>query len=158
MVAIRIPVLIRYLGFANIHLPYDKLIHFVTFFVLTTEFYFVFDTKLKSLKTLRYITLSICTIAGGIGSEIIQSLVNPNRIFDPLDIAFNISGSLLSVGLSSWYQSSAIKKSKEQRNRYRHVPGQEPDIPTHTTAHNSSDADEEGYVSIQLNDTAADKS
>ncbi|KAK6197583.1 uncharacterized protein RJT21DRAFT_123413 [Scheffersomyces amazonensis] len=158
MVSIRIPVLLvfiaslvlaGYLGFANVHFGHDKLIHFITFFILTIEFYFTFDTKHKSLKTLRSITLIVCTIGGGIGSEFIQSLVNENRVFDPIDIAFNILGSLLAVGLSSWYQTYLIKRAKEvkRNNRYTQI-GQ-----TITNEELVGDTEDEGYVSIQMHDT-----
>ena len=109
-----------YLGFALIELTnHDKLLHFLTFLVLTVEFYFIFDTNHKSLKTLRYITLLVCTFAGSILLEVIQSLVNTTRVFDSMDIVYNVVGSFLGVILSSSYDVWAVKRQK--KNRFRQV-------------------------------------
>ena len=104
-----------YLGFALISLKHDKLIHFVTFFILTTEFYFIFDTRNKSLKKLRYITFIICTLVSGIALEIVQNLVNPSRVFDLNDIIANILGSLSGLGVTYAYSLVVIKKTRSQK-------------------------------------------
>lgn len=131
-----------YLGFALVQLPHDKAVHFVTFLVLTVEFYFVFDTKYKSLRALRLITLGVCTIGASIGLEIVQSLVNPARVFDVLDIACNVVGSLVGLGLSSGYQTWMVRRARAQIMRYRQL---QTDI-------EEPDTTEEEYVNIQMND------
>lgn len=88
-----------YLGFASVHLVHDKVVHFVTFFILTAEFYYVFDTA--AVRTLRWLTVVICTVGGSVGLEFIQSLVNPARVFDVKDIACNVAGSAMAVALCS---------------------------------------------------------
>ena len=136
-----------YLGFALIHLPHDKLIHFLTFFILTMEFYFIFDTKNKSLKVLRLVTLVVCTFGASIGLEIVQSLINPARVFDVYDILFNVLGSLLGLGLSSGYQTWMVRRARLKRIRYRQL---QTDV-----QEQSSDIDDppnEEYVNIQMKD------
>ncbi|CAX45440.1 conserved hypothetical protein [Candida dubliniensis CD36] len=174
MVSIRYPVLILfvfsligacYLGFASIHLPYDKLIHFTTFCVLTLEFFFVFDTQYKSLKVLRNITLIICTLGGSVGSEIIQNLVNPKRVFDIYDIVANILGSLLGLGLSVGYVTWSKNRARQKRINYRqlntHIIEVPDDDDEESTDQDSTDIQEradaqsyssEDYVNIQLKD------
>ncbi|KAK6455578.1 uncharacterized protein RJT20DRAFT_135576 [Scheffersomyces xylosifermentans] len=166
MVSIRIPVLIifvlsfigaAYLGFASLELQHDKLLHFVAFLVLTAEFYFIFDTKHKSLKTLRTITLVVCTFGASIGSEVVQSIVNTERTFDPNDIAFNIAGSLVGLAASSGYEHWKVKRSKAQRLHYRQLQnddtyqvGESPS--TRSDSRSTPENEEDGYVSIQMND------
>lgn len=103
-----------YLGFALISLKHDKLIHFVTFFILTTEFYFIFDTR-NNFKKLRYVTFICCTLVSGIALEIVQNLVNPSRVFDVNDIIANILGSLCALGVTYVYSLVVIKKTRSQR-------------------------------------------
>ncbi|KAI5954531.1 hypothetical protein KGF54_002306 [Candida jiufengensis] len=146
MVKVRISVLIAfiitlilagYLGFSSIQLIHDKLIHFIIFCILTIEFYFIFDTQFKSLKLVRYLTFFICTIGGSISSEIIQNLINKDRIFDPIDILSNVLGSLLGLILSILYQNYRKSLAKKERLKY------------HKLMNNSSNGVEENAV---LND------
>lgn len=154
-----------YLGFALIHLPYDKLIHFSTFCLLTLEFFFVFDTQYKSLKVLRNITLIICTFGGSVGLEIIQNLVNPKRVFDVYDIVANILGSLLGLGISVGYVTWSKNRARHKRSSYRqlntHIIEASEDDGDESTDQNSLDIREradtqsftnEDYVNIQLED------
>lgn len=150
-----------YLGFALIHLHHDKLIHGVTFFILTVEVYFLFDTKNKSLRTLKLITFLTCTIAGSIVLEIIQNLINPSRIFDVFDIAFNMIGSLCGLILCIVIQSRIIKRSKQFRHRRLNRIVNEEDIetPGPSGGHDGdvgrdirSSSDNENYVNIKMQD------
>lgn len=101
-----------YLGFSLINLTHDKLIHFATFFILTTEFFFIFRTR--SLKQLSYLTFVVCSLCGGIGLEFLQHMVNMKRVFDPMDILCNLAGSIFGLSLSIVYQSygEGIKKTQ----------------------------------------------
>src|SRR5205809_6079916 len=92
-----------YLGLSSLHLdPFinDKVLHAVAFFILTTCFYWILDTTRR--RNLNF-TLLVCTGILGIGSEVLQGFLPNGRVFDLLDIAANIVGSLAAVALSSWY-------------------------------------------------------
>lgn len=105
-----------YLGFADISIKHDKFTHFITFFILTLMFYWLFETS--STRTIRNLTFFICTLAGGIGSEFVQGLL-PYRTFDAKDIICNVLGSFLALLISMFYH----KKIIEQRrlNRYEQL-------------------------------------
>ncbi|RCK63974.1 Uncharacterized protein C11E3.10 [Candida viswanathii] len=176
MISIRYPVLILfvitligagYLGFALIHLPHDKLIHFTTFCILTIEFYFIFDTHYRSLKVLRGVTLVVCTFGGSVSLEIIQHTVNPSRVFDVYDILANILGSLLGLGISVGFMAWRKNTARQERIRYRQLNTQiigqdedededtegdttmETELPNHADTSLSASED---YVNIQLQD------
>lgn len=110
--------LAAYLGFALIHLPHDKVIHFSTFLILTVEFYFLFDTRNK--KILRVITFIVCTCGAGIGLEVVQLMVNPIRIFDFFDIISNVCGSCLGL-LIACALNWRIDKSRQEKRRGRRI-------------------------------------
>lgn len=114
-----------YLGFALIHLEYDKVIHFTTFLILTIEFYFIFDTKNKKL--IRIITIVICTCGASIGLELIQHLINSQRIFDIFDILYNVCGSsiglLIACIVHNW-RISKMRQEKQRRRQIDHIEGQ----------------------------------
>lgn len=110
-----------YLGFALIDIVHDKLLHFVTFCILTVEFYFIFDTQFKSLKVIRYLTFAICTISGSIFLEVLQHLVNENRTFDVYDILSNILGSTLGLVLCVCYLNYKKGIAKRERLKYHRV-------------------------------------
>lgn len=118
--------------------------------VLTVEFYFIFNTKRKELKMLRYITLLVCTGGAGIGLEILQSVVNPTRIFDINDIFCNIAGSLVGVGVSSGYLMWIIKNKRPQKQSYRMNIRQPPNI----IEQEDVVPEEEDYVKIEMKDAA----
>ncbi|OBA20147.1 hypothetical protein METBIDRAFT_16165, partial [Metschnikowia bicuspidata var. bicuspidata NRRL YB-4993] len=84
--------LAAYLGFSLIALGHDKAIHFVTFFILTAEFYFLWETH-RPWK----LTVATMTLGAGVLLEYVQTIVNPNRTFDYVDIVYNVHGSLLAV-------------------------------------------------------------
>ncbi|OAA59227.1 vanz-like protein [Niveomyces insectorum RCEF 264] len=97
----------------------DKLLHVVTFFALTVAFYWIVDTSRR--RTLN-LSLLVCTVGLGIGSELLQaSLPDNGRVFDLLDIAANVVGSLAALGLCSWYHKRMLERKRHQR--YAAVPG-----------------------------------
>lgn len=118
-------VLSAYLGFADISLPHDKLIHFITFFILSLMFYWLFETS--STRVIRNLTFIVCTLVGGIGSEFIQGLL-PYRDFDPKDIIFNVLGSSLALVVSMVYHRKIIEQRRLERyDQLRNSIPQEPE-------------------------------
>lgn len=112
-----------YLGLTpSLPIPYinDKVLHGLTFFILTTCFYWILDTSRR--RNLNF-TVIVCTGILGIGSEVLQHFVS-TRVFDPLDIAANIVGSLAAIGLSSWYHKRMLERKRAAR-QYVAVPGEE---------------------------------
>jgi len=101
----------------------DKLFHGITFFILTTCFYWILDTSRR--RTLN-VTLVVCTGVLGIGSEFLQEFLPNDRKFDFYDIVANIVGSLAALGLNSWYHMRMLER-KRQAKRYDIVPGDDLD-------------------------------
>lgn len=99
----------------------DKLLHLVTFFLLTVVFYWIVDTNRR--RTLHF-TLVVCTLCLGVGSEFLQGFLPNGRDFDFYDIVANIVGSLAALGLCSWYHKRMLER-KRQRKTYTAVPGGE---------------------------------
>jgi len=97
----------------------DKVLHFITFFVLTTCFYWILDTSRRRNLNL---TLLVCTGVLGVGSEVLQGFLPNGRTFDFYDIASNIVGSLGGLALSSWYHSRMLER-KRLAKHYQAVPG-----------------------------------
>ncbi|CAG85848.2 DEHA2C02948p [Debaryomyces hansenii CBS767] len=118
--------------------------------VLTVEFYFIFNTKRKELKMLRYITLLVCTGGAGIGSEILQSVVNPTRVFDINDILCNIAGSLVGVGISSGYSMWIMKNKRPQKQSYIMNVRQS----SNRIEQEDVVPEEEDYIKIEMKDAA----
>ncbi|RDW67991.1 hypothetical protein BP5796_07232 [Coleophoma crateriformis] len=102
----------------------DKVLHFVTFFILTTCFYWILDTTRRRNLNL---TLLICTGFLGVGSEILQGVLPNDRVFDVYDIVANVVGSLSSVALSSWYHLRMLER-KRLAKTYQVVPDEEQDL------------------------------
>ncbi|KAL7272124.1 hypothetical protein RUND412_005080 [Rhizina undulata] len=112
-----------YLGFANVKVPVnDKALHFVTFFALTLIFYWILETSRRRVLN---ITLVTCTLIGGIGSEFAQSFV-PYREFDLLDIAANLVGSGLALGICAWYHKRMMER-KRGAKKYQPVATEDDD-------------------------------
>ncbi|KAJ3498099.1 hypothetical protein NLG97_g1387 [Lecanicillium saksenae] len=103
------------------HLINDKLLHFITFFLLTVVFYWVVDTNRR--RTIN-MTLIICTLILGVGSEFLQSFLPNDRDFDMYDIVANIVGSLLGLGLCSWYHRRMLERRRQMKT-YNAVPGED---------------------------------
>ncbi|KAK5661718.1 hypothetical protein OQA88_9818 [Cercophora sp. LCS_1] len=101
----------------------DKLLHVFTFFLLTVVFYWVVDTNRR--RTLN-LTLLICTLGLGIGSEFLQALLPNGREFDLYDLVANVVGSLAGLGLCSWYHKRMLERKRTRKN-YTAVPGDDGD-------------------------------
>ncbi|CCF41884.1 VanZ like family protein [Colletotrichum higginsianum] len=99
----------------------DKVLHFGTFFVLTTVFYWILDTNRR--RTLN-LTLTVCTFVLGLGSEFLQGFLPNGREFDFYDIVANIVGSLAGLGLCSWYHKRMLER-KRRTKTYQAVPGED---------------------------------
>ncbi|KAK4936370.1 hypothetical protein LTR10_022744 [Elasticomyces elasticus] len=96
----------------------DKALHFVCFFALTATFYFIFDTGRKRVI---HITLIVCTLILGVGSEVAQGLLPNDRDFDAWDVLANVLGSLASLGLCSAYHRRAAERRR--RAKYSALSG-----------------------------------
>ncbi|CAG9991446.1 unnamed protein product [Clonostachys byssicola] len=103
------------------HIVNDKVLHVATFFVLTVVFYWIVDTNRR--RTL-HMTLIVCTLILGIGSEFLQSFLPNGREFDMYDIVANIVGSLAGLGLCAWYHKRMLDR-RRQRKTYNAVPGED---------------------------------
>ncbi|KAH6891083.1 hypothetical protein B0T10DRAFT_438764 [Thelonectria olida] len=115
-----------YAGFTPVQLGQyvnDKVLHFVTFFLLTTVFYWVIDTNRR--RTLN-MTLIVCTLVLGVGSEFVQSFLPNDREFDLYDIVANVIGSLFGIALCTWYHKRMLERRRQRKN-YNAVPGEDED-------------------------------
>lgn len=99
----------------------DKALHALTFFILSTVFYWILDTTRR--RNLNF-TLFVCTGVLAIGSEVIQHLLPNGRKFDIYDVVANIVGSLAAIALSSWYHIRMLER-KRQAKQYQVVPTDE---------------------------------
>jgi len=99
----------------------DKVLHFLTFFLLTTCFYWILDTSRR--RSLNF-TLLVCTGVLGVGSEFLQGLLPNGRQFDFYDIVANVAGSLAAIGLSTWYHMRMLER-KRLAKQYQVVHGDE---------------------------------
>ncbi|KAF7922201.1 hypothetical protein BTUL_0089g00190 [Botrytis tulipae] len=99
----------------------DKVLHTITFFILTVVFYWILDTSRR--RNLNF-TLIICTGILGVGSEFLQGFLPNGRTFDFYDIVANIVGSLAGVALCSWYHLRMLER-KRLAKTYHVVPGDE---------------------------------
>ncbi|KIW17663.1 hypothetical protein PV08_04858 [Exophiala spinifera] len=95
----------------------DKAVHFLVFFALTATFYFILDT---SRRRVIHLTLIVCTLSLGVGSEVAQGLLPNDREFDAWDVLANVIGSLAALGLCSAYH----RRSAERRRmaKYSALP------------------------------------
>lgn len=92
--------------------PNDKFLHFVTFFLLSLVFYWILDT---SRRRAIQISLLVCTLCLGVGSEIAQGLLPNDRIFDPFDVVANIVGSAGAISLCGWYHRRMLERRRQAR-------------------------------------------
>lgn len=97
----------------------DKALHFITFFSLTASFYFILDTTRRRVLNL---TLIICTLILGVGSEVAQGLLPNDREFDPWDVLANVVGSLAALGLATSYHKRSIERRR--RAKYSALTGE----------------------------------
>lgn len=86
-------------------------------------FYWIIDTNRR--RTLN-LTIVVCTLFLGIGSEFLQGFLPNGREFDLYDIVANIVGSLGALGLCSWYHKRMTERRRRGR-RYDAVPGEDVD-------------------------------
>lgn len=75
------------------------------------------------------LTVSVCTLFLGIGSEFLQAFVT-TRVFDLVDILANLLGSGLAVMLSTWYHRRMLERKLEKKRMatmgaYTPVAGEE---------------------------------
>lgn len=96
----------------------DKALHFVTFFILTLTFYWILDTTRR--RALNF-TILFVTVGLGIGSGALQTFLPSGPPFDPIDIAANIVGSLLALGLSTFYHKRMLDRRRKAKG-YGVVP------------------------------------
>lgn len=99
----------------------DKVLHFITFFLLTLVFYWIIDTNRRRIV---HLTVIVCTIVLGVGSEFLQSFLPNDRHFDMYDIVANVFGSLLAIALCTWYHKRMLER-RRQRKHYNAVPGED---------------------------------
>ncbi|KAI1645217.1 uncharacterized protein F4817DRAFT_344080 [Daldinia loculata] len=125
----------------------DKVLHLLTFFLLTVAFYWIIDTNRR--RTLNF-TVVVCTIGLGVGSEFLQGFLPNGREFDPFDIVANIVGSLAGLGLCSWYHLRMLER-KRSRRQYNAVPGEDP---TDLELDEDVEAQEEGVMAAAENERA----
>ncbi|CAD6569822.1 MAG: hypothetical protein ASARMPREDX12_003081 [Alectoria sarmentosa] len=109
-----------YIGLSSTQVPQvnDKVLHFLTFFLLTIAFYWILDTTRR--RVLNF-TLLVVTFGLGLGSEALQGLLPNGRQFDPLDIAANVVGSLLALGLCTLYHKRMLDRRRRAKG-YSTVP------------------------------------
>ncbi|GAB7351355.1 hypothetical protein MBLNU459_g2038t1 [Dothideomycetes sp. NU459] len=97
----------------------DKVLHLVTFAILTLCFYWILET---SRRRVIHLTLLVCTAGLSIGSEVVQGILPNGRQFDPYDILANVVGSGLALLACSWYHKRMLERRRAARN-YSAVPG-----------------------------------
>jgi VanZ like family. len=61
------------------------------------------------------VTLVVCTLGLGIGSEVVQGFLPNGRDFDVFDIVANVVGSVGAVGLCSWYHRRMMERRRQSR-------------------------------------------
>lgn len=101
----------------------DKVLHFITFFLVTILFYWILETNRRRVLQLTFI---VCPLSLGFGSEIIQSILPNGRDFDYYDILANITGSLLAMVLCNWYHKRMLERKRAARS-YHAVAGDDID-------------------------------
>jgi len=106
--------LAAYAGLTSLELSptNDKVLHFLTFFVLTVTFYWTLEAPRRFLLKIVFVT---CTLVLGIGSEFLQAILPNGRLFDPLDIAANLVGSVLALTLCSWYHGRMLERKRRRK-------------------------------------------
>jgi VanZ family protein len=90
----------------------DKVLHFLCFFALSACFYFILDTTRRRVL---HLTLIVCTLVLGVGSEIAQGLLPNDREFDPWDVLANVVGSLAAIGMANAYSRRAAERRRRAK-------------------------------------------
>jgi len=103
----------------------DKVLHFITFFLLTLCFYWILETtRRKNIQ----LTLLVCPGVLGVGSEIVQALLPNGRDFDIFDIFFNVIGSLAALAICTWYHKRMLERKRKTRTFGPLTEGEEDDL------------------------------
>lgn len=84
----------------------------MTFFCLTVAFYWIADT---SRRRILHLSLLVCTLILGVGSEIAQGILPNDRPFDLFDLVANVAGSLAAIGLCSSYHKRMLERRRLAR-------------------------------------------
>ncbi|KAL8674758.1 MAG: hypothetical protein Q9168_000842 [Polycauliona sp. 1 TL-2023] len=132
-----------YLRLSSVQIPQlnPQFLHFITFILLTVAFYWILDTTRRRLLNF---TLLAITFSLGLGSEALQLILPNGRLFDPINVAANILGSLVALALCSLYHKRMLDR-RRRRKGYGIVPqdaeGQDLEL-------GSSDAQETGVADI----------
>ena len=98
----------------------DKILHFVCFFLATAMFYMIWDVDEPARASYIWrnasliLTALTCFLVGGIGSEIVQSLL-PYKVFQFGDIVANLLGS--SLGLFFSYHLEKRYRARRELER-----------------------------------------
>ncbi|KAF2813669.1 uncharacterized protein BDZ99DRAFT_436054 [Mytilinidion resinicola] len=99
----------------------DKVLHFLTFFVLTFLFYWILETNRRRVVQFTFL---VCTVALGFGSEVAQEIIPNGRNFDYYDILANALGSVSSLAICNWYHKRMLERKRAARG-YNAVAGDE---------------------------------
>ncbi|GJN94103.1 hypothetical protein Rhopal_007177-T1 [Rhodotorula paludigena] len=105
----------------------DKVLHFVCFALATALFYacWVVEEQARRVWVWRYfkeiISVVVCILVGGIGSELVQSLL-PYKTFQPGDLLANVLGASLALALSHHFAREA-RRERELRRLYDQLGG-----------------------------------
>ena len=84
----------------------DKIYHFLAYFL----FAYLWTTYLKpSKKKNKLLIVFICLIMFGIILELIQHIINPNRVYDTYDLIANCLGVLIGTLLAKKYTIITLK-------------------------------------------------
>ncbi|POS86278.1 hypothetical protein EPUL_001203 [Erysiphe pulchra] len=84
-------------------------LHVITFFILTTCFYWILDTSRR--RSFNF-TLLVCTGVLGVGFEFVQSLLSTSHALDLYVVLANLVGSLSALGLCSWYHVRMLGRKR----------------------------------------------
>lgn len=87
-------------------------------------------------------TLLVCTLGLGIGSEAVQGFLPNDRAFDPFDVVANVVGSLGAVGLCGWYHRRMLERRR--KNRFGLMEGGDDDVELGVGAGGHPTRDEDG--------------
>lgn len=73
-----------------------------------------------------HLTLLVCTLGLGLGSEVFQGFLPNGRDFDPFDVLANVVGSLGAIGLCGWYHRRML--DRRRKTRYNMMENGEEDV------------------------------
>ncbi|KAL9103958.1 MAG: hypothetical protein Q9163_001064 [Psora crenata] len=105
--------LAAYLGLGSLQIPQvdAKILHFITFFLLTVTFYWIFDTTRRRILNLTLLFVTVCL---GLGSEGLQGVVT-TRQFDLFVVVANILGSLAALALCTVYHKRMLDRRRRAK-------------------------------------------